>query len=69
MKNTQSADFRAERIDGITNFAVITNVVIKRFTVYESLAQFILSFQADALCRTDGSTGTRVSNYTEKHPP
>ena len=30
MKNTQSADFFADRIDVITNFAVITNVVIKR---------------------------------------
>ena len=30
MKNTQSADFFADRIDVIANFAVITNVVIKR---------------------------------------
>ena len=30
MKNTQSADFCADRIDVITNFAVTTNVVIKR---------------------------------------
>ena len=30
MKNTQSADFRADQIDVITNFAVITNVVLKR---------------------------------------
>ena len=30
MKNTRSADFCADRIDVITNFAVITNVVIKR---------------------------------------
>ena len=29
-KNTRSADFCADRIDVITNFAVITNVVIKR---------------------------------------
>ena len=30
MKNTQSADLCADRIDIITNFAVITNAVIKR---------------------------------------
>ena len=30
MKNTRSADFCADRIDVIANFAVITNVVIKR---------------------------------------
>ena len=30
MKNTQSADFCADQIDFITNFAVITNVVIKK---------------------------------------
>ena len=30
LKNTRSADFLADRIDVITNFAVITNVVIKR---------------------------------------
>ena len=30
MKNTQSADFCADRIDVITNFAVITNAIIKR---------------------------------------
>ena len=29
-KNTRSADFYADRIDVITNFAVKTNVVIKR---------------------------------------
>ena len=29
-KNTRSADFCADRIDVITNFAVITNAVIKR---------------------------------------
>ena len=29
MKNTQSADFCADQIDFIMNFAVITNVVIK----------------------------------------
>ena len=29
-KNTRYADFCADRIDGITNFAVIVNVVIKR---------------------------------------
>ena len=29
-KNTRSADFRADQIDVITNFAVITNVVKKR---------------------------------------
>ena len=29
-KNTRSADFCADRIEVITNFAVITNVVIKR---------------------------------------
>ena len=29
-KNPQSADFCADHIDVITNFAVITNVVIKR---------------------------------------
>ena len=29
-KNTRSADFCADRIDVITDFAVITNVVIKR---------------------------------------
>ena len=33
MKNTGSADFCANQIDVITNFAVITNGVIKRFTV------------------------------------
>ena len=30
IKNTQSADFCADRIDVITNFAAITNVVITR---------------------------------------
>ena len=30
MKNSRSAEFYADRIDAITNFAVITNVVIKR---------------------------------------
>ena len=30
IKNTRSAEFCADRIDVITNFAVITNVVIKR---------------------------------------
>ena len=30
MKNTRSADFCADRIDVIKNFAVTTNVVIKR---------------------------------------
>ena len=30
MKNTPSADFCANQIDVIMNFAVITNVVIKR---------------------------------------
>ena len=30
IKNTRSADFCADRIDVITNFAVITNAVIKR---------------------------------------
>ena len=30
MKNTRSADFCADQIDVITNFAVIKNVVIKR---------------------------------------
>ena len=29
-KNARSADFCADQIDVITNFAVITNVVIKR---------------------------------------
>ena len=29
-KKTRSADFCADQIDAITNFAVITNVVIKR---------------------------------------
>ena len=31
MKNTRSADFCADRIDVITNFAVITNIVIMWF--------------------------------------
>ena len=30
MKNARSADLCADRIDVITNFAVITNVIIKR---------------------------------------
>ena len=30
MKNTRSADFCAAKVDVITNFAVITNVVIMR---------------------------------------
>ena len=30
MKNTQSADFCADQIDIIMNFAVITNALIKR---------------------------------------
>ena len=30
MKNTRSADFCADQIDVITNFAIITNFVIKR---------------------------------------
>ena len=29
-KNTRSAHFRADQIDVLTNFAVITNAVIKR---------------------------------------
>ena len=29
-KHTRSADFRADQIDIIKNFAVITNVIIKR---------------------------------------
>ena len=32
-ENTRSADFCADRIDVITNFAVITNVVIKRVSL------------------------------------
>ena len=34
MKNTQSADFCADKIDVITNFAVIMNVVIKIKSVH-----------------------------------
>ena len=34
MKNTRSADFCENRIDVITNFAVITNVLIKRVHCY-----------------------------------
>ena len=30
MKNTQTPDFCADQIDVTTNFAIITNVVIKR---------------------------------------
>ena len=30
IKNTRAADFCADKIDGITNFVVIANVVIKR---------------------------------------
>ena len=30
LKKTRSADFCADKVDVITNFAVITNVVIKR---------------------------------------
>ena len=37
-KNTRSADFCADRTDVIMNFAVITNVVIKR--VHCSLNMF-----------------------------
>ena len=33
MKSTRSADFCADRIDVIMNFAVITNAVIEGFTV------------------------------------
>ena len=33
MKNTRTADFCADRIDVITDFAVITNVVIKRYRI------------------------------------
>ena len=39
VKNTRSADFYADRIDVITNFAVITNALIKRihcnYNVYQ----------------------------------
>ena len=31
MKNTRSANFCADQIDVITNFAVIANVIMKRF--------------------------------------
>ena len=34
MKYTRSADICADQIKVIRNFAVITNVVIKRFTVH-----------------------------------
>ena len=33
MKNTRTADFCADRIDVIKDFAVITNVVIKRYRI------------------------------------
>ena len=46
-KNTRSADFCADQIDIITNFAVITNVVIKRVHCmnigYKPIHQFPLS--------------------------
>ena len=35
MKNTRSADFCADRTDVITNFAVITNAVIKKGSLYK----------------------------------
>ena len=34
MKNTRTADFCADRIDVITNLAVITNAVVKRVHCY-----------------------------------
>ena len=37
-KNTRTADFCADQIDIITNFAVITNAVVKR--VHCNLTQF-----------------------------
>ena len=37
MKNTRSADFCADQIDVITNFAVITNVDIKRVHCFLSV--------------------------------
>ena len=45
IKSTRSADFCADRIDVITNFAVITNAVIKRAHCKKLLAPY-LSFSS-----------------------
>ena len=44
MTKTRSADFCADRIDVITNFAVITNAVIKR--VHCTLPIFIVRWDS-----------------------
>ena len=49
-KNTRSADFCADRIDVITNFAVITNVVIKR--VRCTLMLFLLEALMKSVVKT-----------------
>ena len=41
-KNTRSADFCADQIEVITNFAVITNVVIKRVHCIYSSRVYVL---------------------------
>ena len=43
MKTTRTADFCADRIDVITNFAVITNAVVKRVhcSYIAGLSQFL----------------------------
>ena len=42
MKKKRSADFCADQIDVITNFAVIMNVIIKRVHVYVLLSNYSL---------------------------
>ena len=42
MKKTRSADFCADGIDVVTNFVVITNVVIKRVHCTRSIRRFLL---------------------------
>ena len=56
-KNTRSADFCADRIDVITDFVVITNVVIKRVhcTKYEFYMNFVK--------QDNGTQKIRVFNF------
>ena len=67
MKNTRSADFCANRIDVITNFAVITNVVIKR--VHHINKKMVLIFDrvytkfSNSVCFIDSSMSVSFSYY------
>ena len=57
IKNTRSADFCADHIDVITNFADITNVVIKRVhctrehtSVLGSMSVYLKYFESVKVC-------------------